>query len=128
MFPSFVWFKSKEVEAEWAKMQPTLQKIALEMGRFFLESEYQLIITDIMSDAAEDQKLHRVSTTHREGRAFDFRVHGLPKEFLDEVENKFENLYKELAALSLENGKPNLILYHNNGNGMHAHVQIRRGV
>lgn len=127
-FPIFVWFKDEKTKKEWKLMKPVLQLIALAIGRYFVDHNHQMIITDIMSEAAEDKRLKRVSHSHTEGRAFDFRTHGIPQDFLDSVEIKFENLFKQYAALSLATGKENLILYHDNGNGKHAHVQIRRNV
>jgi hypothetical protein len=131
IIPSYIWFKEGHEKAlleEYQHLHPKAQMIAEEMGRYFVLNNFRMIITDIMSDATEDEALHRISASHREGRAFDFRVHGIPQEFLDEVEKRFEHLYKQVAAISLKSGQPELIVYHDNGNGKHAHVQIRRGL
>lgn len=131
IIPSYVWFKEgheKQLLGEFQELHPRAQILAEEMGRFFVLNGYQLILTDIISNPEEDKRLGRVSASHSEGRAFDFRTHGIPKEFLAKVEQRFEHLYKNVAAISKSTGKPNLIIYHDNGNGPHGHVQIRRGL
>lgn len=131
MTPSYVYFKEgKEPELllEFQELHARGQLVAEDMGRWLSLKGYKLIITDIMSDQTEDEALGRVSPSHREGRAFDFRTRGIPQHILDELEKRFEHIYKHWAAISLASGKPNLILYHDNGNGRHAHVQIRRGL
>jgi hypothetical protein len=124
----FVDEKRDELLEEYQHLQPQAQILAEDMGRFFQMNGYKLILTDIISNEAEDKRLGRVSSSHREGRAWDFRTRGLPKDFLAIVEKRYEHLYKHWAAISKESGKENLILYHNNGNGEHGHVQIRRGL
>jgi hypothetical protein len=130
LIPSYVWFKEgyeKELLEEYQQLAPRAQIIAEDMGRFFVNAGYKLVITDIMSEKGEDERLKRVSRAHSEGRAFDFRTRGIPEEFLAKVEKTFEHIYKHWAALSKETKKEQLIVYHDNGNGKHAHVQIRRG-
>ena len=129
--PSNVWFKEgfeEELLKEYQLIHPKLQIIAEDMAKYFHSNSEKFIITDILSEASEDKLLKRVSTSHSEGRAFDFRTRGIKKVFLDGVEKRFENLYKQYAAISKATGKPNLIYYHDSGSGPHAHVQIRRGV
>lgn len=129
--PSYVYFKEgheKELLQEYQQLHVKAQLICEDMGRYFVLQGHKLIVTDVISNEAEDKKLGRISASHREGRAFDFRVHGLPKEFLDGVEKTFEHIYKHWAATSEKTGEKNLIVYHDNGNGNHGHVQIRRGL
>lgn len=98
------------------------------MAKFCDDHGVKFILTDIMSDAAEDVKFSRVSKSHTEGRSFDFRIHGWSKEFLDKFEKHFETKYSKVAAISAASGKTELIVYHNNGNGNHGHCQIRGGL
>jgi hypothetical protein len=126
--PSYVWFKEgkeKELLEEFQQCLPRTQMLMEDMGRYFVNHGHQMIVTDIMSDEMEDEALGRVSKSHREGRAFDFRTRGLSKDFLDGVEKRFEHIYKHWAAISAKSLQPELIVYHNNGNGQHGHVQIR---
>jgi hypothetical protein len=131
IIPSYVYFKEgheKELLEEFQQLHTKAQMLAEDMGRYFVLNGHKLIVTDIISNEAEDKRLGRVSASHREGRAYDFRTRGLPKDFLDGLEKRFEHIYKHWAAVSEKSGKTNLIEYHDNGNGDHAHVQIRRGL
>jgi hypothetical protein len=129
--PRNIYFKEgheKELIEEYKQLKTMAQIIAEDMANFFESHGFKLILTDIISNPAEDKRLGRVSAAHSEGRAFDFRTHGIPRDFLAKVENRYENLYKDVAAIAKSTGKPNLIEYHDNGNGDHGHVQIRRDV
>jgi hypothetical protein len=113
---------------EYQSLKPTGQMIAEDMAEFCERHGVEFVITDVMSDDEEDKLLNRVSTAHSEGRAFDFRIHGWSKEFLDKFEKHFETKYARFAALSKKTGKRNLIQYHDNGNGNHGHCQIKGNV
>jgi len=129
--PKLIIFKEgfeKALLDEWQLLRPKAQLIAEDMARFCKLHGVKFIITDIISDPMEDKLLKRVSNAHSEGRAFDFRIHGWTKEFLDLFEKKFEALYVGWAATSLKTGKRNLIQYHDNGNGNHGHCQIQKGL
>lgn len=115
----------KELSNEFLHLKPRGQMIAGDMAQYCYDHGFDFIITDVMSEATEDILLKRVSKSHSEGRAFDFRIHGWTKEFLDKFEKHFETKYIKWAATSKETGKKNLILYHNNGNGNHGHCQIK---
>lgn len=120
--------QEKQLLEEWQELNPKAQMIAEDMARYFELNGFKFIITDIISNEAEDKRLGRVSASHREGRAFDFRTRGLPREFLDGLEKRFEHIYERWAAISSQGQKKNLIEYHDNGHGDHGHVQIRRGL
>lgn len=110
---------------EFQHLRPQCQLISDDMSEYCERNGYEYVITDIMSDDAEDKLLNRVSTSHSEGRAWDFRIHNWPKEFLDKFEKHFETKYARFAAISKKSGKRNLIQYHDNGNGNHGHGQIK---
>lgn len=110
---------------EFQQCRSQLRVVMEDMALYCSRHEIKFIVTDIMSNPDEDKRLGRVSRSHSEGRAFDFRIHGWSKEFLDKFERNFENLYKNIAARSKETGLPNLIVYHDNGNGRHGHCQIK---
>ena len=118
-------FKSKTEEKEFASLKKRAQIIAQDMAQYCKINGFDFIITDILSEALEDKKLKRVSKSHTEGRAFDVRSSVWTKEFREKLEKHFEEKYKDWAALSNKTLKPNLIEYHDNGNGAHFHVQIK---
>lgn len=132
MIPSqYVKFKEgleKILIQEWQSLFPKSQIIANDMALYCHLNGVPFIITDILSDDLEDKLLNRVSDSHSEGRAFDFRIHGWTKEFLDKFEKHFETKYARFAAYSKKTGKRNLIVYHDNGNGNHGHCQIQKGL
>ncbi len=122
---SNIKFKSKQEESEFPLLKKRAQTIAKDMADYCHTYGFEFIITDIMSDGSEDKKLKRVSKSHTERRAFDVRSIIWTKEFREKLEKHFEVKYKEWAALSEKTLKPNLIEYHDNGNGQHFHVQIK---
>lgn len=118
-------FKSKQEESEFPLLKNRAQIIAQDMAQYCHIHGFDFIITDILSEALEDIRLNRVSKSHTEKRAFDFRMFNWPKWFREKFEKHFEEKYKEWAALSEKTLKPNLIEYHDNKNGMHGHCQIK---
>lgn len=131
IYPKHVRFKEgfeKVLLVEYQSLRPKAQLIAEDMALYCFNAGVEFIITDVMSDVAEDKRLKRVSDAHSEGRAFDFRINNWSKEFLDKFEKHFETIYVGWAAVSKETGKRNLIQYHNNGNGNHGHCQIQKGL
>lgn len=118
-------FKSDTELEEFPKLRRRAQLIALEMGQYCADRGQTFIITDILSEASEDAKLKRVSTSHREGRAFDIRTRHWPVKFREEFIAHFYERFKSWAAISKKTLKPHLIEYHDNDNGIHCHIQIK---
>lgn len=82
-------------------------------------------ITDAVTSLEEDQKLKRVSSTHREARAFDLSTRGWPKDAIDEAVRVFGFKYRPIAAIG-EDGSPRLVYFHNAGTGDHLHFQVAK--
>jgi len=118
-------FKTPIEQEEFPRLRRRAQLIAFEMAEYCAKRNKKFIITDILSEASEDKKLKRVSTSHKEGRAFDIRTTVWSKDFREEFISHFEDRFSKWAALSKETLKPNLIEYHDNDNGIHCHVQIK---
>ena len=118
----------KVLREEWNSLKPTAQGIANDMALYCYNHGKKFILTDILSDALEDKKLGRLSASHSEGRAFDFRTLGWSKDFIDKFEKHFETKYVKVAAVGATSGNRNLLEFHNNGNGDHGHCQIQRGI
>lgn len=83
------------------------------------------VISDAVSSREEDERLKRVSSTHREGRAFDVSTRGWTKESIDECVRIFGFKYRHLAALG-QDGNPRLVYFHNAGTGDHLHFQVAK--
>lgn len=118
-------FKSKQEESEFPLLKKRGKIIAQDMAQYCHIHGFEFIITDILSEESEDAALKRVSKSHSEKRAFDFRMLNWPKWFREKFEKHFEEKYKDWAALSGKTLKPNLIEYHDNNNGVHGHCQIK---
>lgn len=123
---ALIKFKTDKEKAEFDKIKPNLKFILLDMASYFNANGYDFVITDILSEVQEDKKLKRISSSHREGRAADVRVKGIPEDFIKTFEEKFEKIYRNEAAISLKTGEPNLILRHNIGAGDHLHIQVKK--
>lgn len=115
----------KELKEELKQIHPKLKELLFEMAHWVNQKGYRFVITDLMSEELEDKKLKRVSKSHQEGRAADIRVRDWPKDFRRLFEEYFEKRYSHLAALSKKTLKPNLVEIHDNGNGIHCHIQLR---
>jgi hypothetical protein len=120
-----ILFKSKEVEKEYPLIRQRLRELLIEMACWVNDRGYAFIVTDLMSEDFEDSVLRRVSKSHQEGRAADIRVRDWPIGFRKEFEDYFERKYESIAAISKHTGLPNLIITHDNGNGIHCHIQLR---
>lgn len=119
-------FKDLSVESEFDLIKPRLKELLLEMCSWVESRGYEFLVTDLMSTVAEDAALNRVSTSHREGRAADVRVIHWPKEFRNLFELTFEKKYNmKIAAIARSSRRPDLVVIHDNSNGIHAHIQIR---
>lgn len=123
---ALIKFKTDKEKAEFDKIKLNLKFILLDMASYFNANGYDFVITDLLSEVQEDKKLKRISSSHREGRAADVRVKGIPEDFIKTFEEKFEKIYRNEAAISLKTGEPNLILRHNIGAGDHLHIQVKK--
>ena len=127
VYPS-VEFKSQVEREEFGQIHHKLRFILEDMARWVNAHGFRFVITDLLSDSFVDERLGRVSTSHADGRAADISIKGWPKDFQVKFETFFEAAYKDLGAFSKRTGKINLVEIHDNGNGPHAHIQIRKGL
>jgi|OpeIllAssembly_1097287.scaffolds.fasta_scaffold137963_2 hypothetical protein len=119
--------QAKELKVEFTQIEPVLRKLLIEMAQWVTSKGHKFVITDLLSEKLEDEKLKRVSKSHQEGRAADIRVRDWPKDFRKLFEEYFEKRYSHIAAISKKSGKPNLIEIHDNGiGGIHCHIQVRK--
>lgn len=121
-------FKTEEIKKRFESVNPILKSIAQDMYEWCVICDAPFMITASLSTEDEDKKLNRVSSTHREGRAFDLSCFGWDKDRILVFKTMFSEKYKDVAAISPSTNKPTLIIHHDNGNGMHFHVQIRKGI
>lgn len=117
--------QERKLKEEFYRIHPKLKNLLIEMAEWINSKGCKFVITDLLSEELEDIKLKRVSKSHQEGRAADIRVRDWPNQLRIDFEERFEKRYSHIAAISKKSGKPNLIEIHDNGNGIHTHIQIR---
>lgn len=120
------YFKTPKAFDRCAQLHPKCLDIMSDMLDWCSTKGLPFMVTATASTLEEDHQLKRVSSTHREGRAFDLSDQGWTKELTDEFILTFGIKYSTVAAVSPTTLEPLLILHHDNGNGTHFHVQIRR--
>ena len=119
-------FKTDLIKRRFEKMHPQAQELLLEMIAWANDNGIQAIVTETATTYAEDLKLKRMSSTHREGRAFDISTKGWSTVEIIAFQQFFEPRYGHLGATSHKTGAPRLIVHHDAGTGAHFHVQLNR--
>lgn len=98
--------------------------VMFDMSNWFYERGLEYLVTETVTTEVEDAALHRISASHREARAFDIRIKHLKAWQRRELQGYFNSKYKEIAAVTRSNHRPCLVVIHDSGKGIHAHVQI----
>lgn len=106
-------------------LSPVLLMVMCDVIAWALDKQIPVKITDSITSPKEDESLNRVSSTHRECRAFDVSARGWTKDQIDECVRVFSMKYRYLAALGSD-GSPRLVYVHDAGTGNHLHFQIHR--
>jgi hypothetical protein len=118
-------FKTAQIQARSLYLHPFVFMLLCEACMWAWVNDLPFVVTDTRSTPEEDGKLNRVSSTHREGRAFDSSTKGWTKEKIDECMRLFGTKYAAIAAQGSD-GKPRLIVHHDTGHGDHLHWQINK--
>lgn len=112
------------------KLHPLVQNI-LDNVLIYISLRFQKpiagLITSTVSTLEEDVILHRKSTTHLEGRAFDLSVKDFTENEITDIEVAFTRVAGHLGAIN-KDGSRALIVDHNSGFGRHLHFQIAKDV
>ena len=82
------------------------------------------VVSDAVSTEDEDRELERVSSTHREGRAFDISARGWGELQVNAIIQEFSHKYAGYAAIGKDG--PRLVYHHDAGTGAHLHFQIAK--
>lgn len=111
------------------KLHPLVQNL-LDSVLIFIKMKYKVpldgLITSTVSLPTEDLLLHRKSTTHLEGRAFDLSVKPFKEEQINELKVAFTQVAGHLGAIGEYSKLPTLIVDHDTGHGRHLHFQISK--
>jgi len=106
-------------------LHPFVLMVALEMIIFVDANSFSTVITSLIRTPDESRRLQARSDSHETGRAFDLRVRGWTKDFMDEFVEYFSRKYKGHGATNIK-GEERLIVIHGEGENLHAHIQFNR--
>lgn len=118
-------YAKDEVKDRVMYLHPYALMVLCDVLKWTIEKQIKLVISDAVSTKDEDESLSRVSSTHRESRAFDISTRGWSKDNIDECIRIFSLKYRYLAAVG-QDGNPRLVYFHNAGTGAHLHFQIHK--
>lgn len=121
-------YKTKQIQDGMKSLHPILHEVSQEMDQWCQKyDKSNLMLSETLTTLAQDTKLKRVSSSHREARALDIDVspNGISwsKAKLIAFSNHFGPKYKHLGALS-KSGVRTFLLVHDSGHGLHCHVQV----
>ena len=125
LYPA-VKFKDNSKRDEFYQIDSRLQFILEDCARWVSNNGYDFVITCLLSDLDTDIKLKRVSAGHREGRCCDVRTRDWPEEFIGKFMAFIEAAHGKQGAISKNDGKRRIAVYHDNGSGAHIHIQVSK--
>ena len=114
-----------EVQERIMFLSPAIMLILADLILYCEQNQLPCVISDAVTDLTEDQALNRVSSTHREGRAFDLSLKGWTRDQWNDCRRIMASKYRHLAAVDAQ-GEPNLIVVHDAGTGNHMHFQVHK--
>jgi len=117
-------FKHQRDKDLFYLLHPLLIMVIGDMNLYCHDNNLPFVITETVTTLAQDKKLKRVSSSHREKRSFDSSLRGWEESEIKTFIAHFSEKYKDIAAISGSTFKPRLIVRHNSGAGDHMHFQI----
>ena len=102
------------------KLTPNTLILFADFVSFCYRNKLPCVITSLCEDVPG-----RISSTHREGRAFDASSGGWTDDEIGKCEKYFNEKFKDIAAISYIDNLPRACIYHK-VNGWHFHFQARR--
>lgn len=106
-------------------LHPVLLIMVFDMHSYCLRRSLPFVVTSTVSTIEEDERIGRISATHREGRAVDISIQGWTTDEIDDFMLHFQKKYWEFAAKKPD-GERVLIPPVNHGSAPHIHVQVSR--
>lgn len=110
---------------DWLSLHPDCLRIVAFVAKFAHERNLPFVITSMIRSIKDDKNLNAVSSTHSTGRAVDFSVKGWDKSHMFILSDLVAKEFSDVAAFSGETLAPTALIFHNNGNGYHGHIQVR---
>lgn len=101
-------------------------KIIVKAAELYCKAnELPFTITETWTDLMEDDRLGRVSSSHREFRAVDLSSMGWTQREIDNFISWLTMSFGKYGAISKRDGVRRLVIHHNK-HGDHFHIQIDR--
>jgi hypothetical protein len=119
-------FKHEKDMLLFTSLHPVLIMIYADLHWYARSRHFvDLTITDTISTLAEDKKLNRTSSSHREARAIDIRTKDLDTFLVADLVNYINSKkeYKRFHYLS-NNGQKRLAYLHGEDENEHIHLAI----
>jgi hypothetical protein len=110
----------------FSALHPALIMIFADLYWYALDKyNIDLVITDTISTVAEDKKLKRTSSSHRNSIAIDFRANNIDAFILSDLVTYINSKpeYRIYHYLS-HSGIKRLAYVHDNTNGYHCHMAL----
>lgn len=121
------FFKTDAAYQGFSKLHPKMQEVAKYAVDLALkEGVTNPCITETFTTKEHDKALGRVSESHSQGRAIDFRTWNMNDFQLQRIHDKLERAYGQFGAFAKLTGQRQLVVYHDIGKGAHFHVQLDR--
>jgi hypothetical protein len=122
----FEYCRSDEANQDrWKYLHPIAVMIFCDLILWCEENNLPCVMTDSVSDEAEDRKIQRMSDTHRTRRAFDISLNGWGDIQKNACIQAMTLKWNKYAALGGD-GRPRLCYGDVHGTGPHIHFQINR--
>lgn len=120
------FFKTEAVFQNYSKMHPFAQEVCAFMIQTALdEGVKDPMVTETKTTTEIDKALGRVSESHSDGRAWDFRTWNMTEEQRNSIMSKVNYKYGQYGAFN-KIGARQLLVYHDSGHGAHLHCQLDR--
>lgn len=129
----FLFLKDSDLKVnDFFLLRPKVAEIMFYIANYCRKKNIRFVVTSLVRTKEQDKALGAKSSTHQEGRAFDFsirREHGWTDRKLKEMQSLVNGRYLNDGAISFGSQKHKVIVIHlnANGEGSHAHVQVNRG-
>lgn len=135
-FNSAVVYQNATAFERRFKLHPLVQNLVdnvLIYIKYRFKKDLGLRITSTVSTPDEDSFIHRHSTTHQEGRAFDLSIRNFTEDEITELKLAFTQVAGHLGAWVEVEGERGhlyrcLIKDHDTGLGRHLHFQIGKDI
>jgi hypothetical protein len=118
-------FKHEKDMLLFTSLHPILIMIYADLNWYAKSRHFvDLTITETISTLAEDKKLNRTSSSHRECRAIDIRTKDLDPFLISELVNYINNKTEYKRFHYLSSGGQKRLAYFHIGNAPHIHLSI----